>query len=340
MPRSTRNSPIDPKTKIFLANLGRRSLREKTAESKRRVVMTMVDFLEIPEKKIHKMINYYTFVDCGLQRWLWTFFHNSPFEAISFTYPEKKLWPYHMAKTPNGYWKGVRGKVRAVFALRKILQKTKASPADYPKLLTNDFFEKTGLERPLLRLFNYDRFAYLNAAFPDQYRPWEFKVTTPGFFDSDERIIEAVKWLIEEVLGYPMVSLSVHQVWEMQIGQNISQHMFCQNGLREILTHYSVSEACNMAYPGKFLPWSFIRHDMWSGQDGLELAARATKWLIEEHVGINPRSPKISCSFFRKHHLWGMLTSKKLGFNSSPAKALKNAFGDPDQYVPSPAPAE
>lgn len=307
--------------------LARRSLQERTPKGKRAVVLFLVSLLGLRFEDIPKALTYAIFVQFGLARWLWVFFNNSPFRAINHAYPGK-FHPYDMARAPMRQWKGERGKARAIRALQDILEDTGYGPECYPRLLTHNFFEEFKIAVPLGKIFGWDRFRYLDAAFPGAYRPWELSRTPQGFFDSPENVKLAVRWLVEEKLGYDMECLSVHDIWRLEIAsKRITKDTFLQHGLRELMATYGSPErVLRLAYPGKFLPWSFSRKDKWYGRSGKALAALATRWVIERYAKTSPLSPAITCSFFMKHGLWGMLTARSLGFNSSPRKALRNAY--------------
>ena len=167
----------------------------------------------------------------------------------------------------------------------------------------------------------------MDAAFPGKYHPWEFSITPRGYFDSLENQIKAVKWLVEEKLGYNMPNLSVFDVWEQKIALKITKETFSEYGLREIVaTHFSPEPVLRMVYPDKFLPWSFPSKPKWKGEKGRLLAAEATRWVVEELAGLSPSSPNLGWKFFVKNGLRGMITAKTLGFNSSPKAALTNAY--------------
>lgn len=312
--------------KWLLKKIAKRALREKTRKSKRAVILLLVHILGIEHGNIPKAINYETFIEYGLARFLWVFFNNSPFRAINYAYPGEFL-PYHMQRVVNNYWKGKVGKRRAIEAIRKVLIETMYDEDEYPRLLTWDFFEEFRLAVPLQKIFKCDRFAYLNEAFPDQYHPWEFSITPKFYFDESPHVEKAVRWLVEEKLEFDIPSLSVKEIWKYQIGRKITKEKFVEYGLREIIAiFHSPEPILRKIYPGKFMPWAFQSSGKWKGEIGKKRAAIATRWVIERYLGLSPHTVKVSCEFFREHGLWGMLTAKSLGFNSSPKAAMRNAY--------------
>jgi DNA-directed RNA polymerase specialized sigma24 family protein len=312
--------------KELLKKLERKSLVERTSENKRAVMWLLIHILGIDRKDISKKITYATFVQYKLQRWLWIFFNNSPFRAINCAYPGEFL-PHQMQKSPQRQWKGKRGRKRAIEVLKTILSNTGYASENFPKLITYKFFEEFKITTPLCKIFGWNRFEYLNAAFPDQFQPWELSVTPRDYFESLENTVKAVKWLIEEKLGYKMGELTVQDIWREHIDLRVTKQVFSDYGLREIMANYRFPEPIlRLVYPDKFLPWSFQRKGKWTGEKGKELAAKATRWVIEEYAKICPTSAMIDCNFFRENGLWGMLTAKSAGFNTSPKRALKNAY--------------
>ncbi len=306
--------------------LVRNSFAEKTVKSKRAVIFFLVKMLGLSEPEIPKRIKYETFLKLRISRWLWVFFNNSPFRALNLAYPGKFL-PYEMSRIPKKQWDGLRGKKRAIKALKLALEKTGYAPEHFPKLLNYHFFEEFRLVTPLKNIFEYDRFSYLNATFPSRYHAWDLSFTQRGFFDSLDHLKDATKWLVRKKLGYDIDGLSVHEIWEKKIALKIGKEDFCQNGLRGVMAVYGSPEpVLRLTYPGKFLPWSFQRRDKWYGRSGKALAALATRWVVERYAKISPLSPKITFYFFVQNGLHGMITARSLGFNSSPKKAMRNAY--------------
>lgn len=294
-------------------------------ERKAMVVWALVAIEDLPLALIAKKLNYAVFVRHALTGWLWAFFGNSPFRAINWAYPGKFL-PHHMAQAPMRHWSGRGGRERAIAALREALAAT-GHPEDlYPKIVTERFFEEFKLTSPLQKRFG-SHFAFLNAAYPKRFHPWEMAVTPPRFFENPANVVAATRWLVEQRLGIPLSTMSVREVWRGRYADAVTKEVFVTNGLSEIMATYKSPEpVMRMAYPGKFLEWSFQRKGKWEGRAGRKLAAKATRWLFDEYLGVSPLDVRITCETFRQNGLWGMLTAKSLGFRTSPLAALKNAY--------------
>jgi hypothetical protein len=289
------------------------------------VIYLLAKLLGLQEEETPKKINYQTFVDFGLQGWLWIFFNNSPYRALNCAYPGKFL-PHHMARAPNKYWSGRGGRSRAKKVLRSILEETGIDPEQYPKLITQRFLGEFKITTPVLKLFK-THYGYLNAAYPGRYHPWEMPYTTPNFFENKANVVKAVRWMVEEKLHYPIPDLTVKEIWRQRIALKITKEVFSQYGLREVMATYQSPEpVLRMVYPGKFLDWSFQNKSKWKGEAGKKLAARAVRWWVEDYLKLHPTSAELDWKMFVKNGFHGLITSRSLGFNSSPRAALRNAY--------------
>ncbi len=315
----------------ILIMLKNNALKQRSNKSISGVVWYLVHILDIEKKDIPKKLSFETFCKFSLQYYLWVFFNNSPYRAVNYAYPNQ-FSPYEMLRVPNGYWgSGEKigwGKRRAIKALKKVLENTGYPSELYPKIVTYQFLVEMRLTVPLNKFFGWSLYSYLNAVFPEKYKPWEMNFSPKGFFDKKDNIISAVKWMVEEKMNIPMGELTVCDVWEKGIGKKITKEIFSFYGLREVLAQYNNSPGKILfdVYPEKFLPWSFPSKSKWKGEKGKKLAAQATRWVIEEYVGISPLSYAIGWRFFVENGLHGMITSRSLGFNSSPKAALINAY--------------
>ncbi len=150
------------------------------------VVYCLVDFLAISPEKVPTKINYHTFVSYGLQYYLWIFFNNSPYRALRFAFPN--LNPTDMKKVPNGYWNGKVGKRRAIAILEKSLIESGYEKTDYPLIVNERFIESLGLSTPHQKHFYSSPYAFLDAAFPKIFKPWEMPHTPNGYFGKNENL--------------------------------------------------------------------------------------------------------------------------------------------------------
>lgn len=131
-----------------------------------------------------------------------------------------------------------------------------------------------------------------------------------------------VKLLIEDVLKWS----------DKQVVSNLSADTFKSNKLFSMLKrvfNYSVFNAIDAAYPGKYKPWLFKRvtQDYWN----LNTAKEATIWLINERLKIKEEEipTKLSVRVFYANGLAGMI--QKL-FNASLFATVNNAY--PNKFAP------
>ncbi|HOB90193.1 MAG TPA: hypothetical protein PLN18_01025 [Candidatus Colwellbacteria bacterium] len=237
------------------------ALKTKAKRAIRGVVWCLMELLGIRTEQAPKKINYGTFVKYGLSRYLWVFFNNSPYRALRYAYPELKA--KDMKKRPNNYWKGERGKRKAVEELREILLSSGYGERDYPLVVNHDFIVDHGLSFPLQTMYGSSPFLFLDAVFPGRFHPWEMATTPKYWFESDDRAIAATKWLVEEVLGFDIPNLDEKEIWRRRIGVKIRRSDFDDNGLRGLISQFgnSPKRLLELAYPGKFQEWDFQSKD-------------------------------------------------------------------------------
>uniref|UniRef100_A0A7C4R5S8 Uncharacterized protein n=1 Tax=candidate division CPR3 bacterium TaxID=2268181 RepID=A0A7C4R5S8_UNCC3 len=303
------------------------AIKTKDKRAIRGVIHCLVELLNISVDNISKEINYYSFKENGLGYFLWIFFNNSPYRALSMAYPQ--ITVESMKKAPNGYWSGRIGKSRGVRKLRKLLEESGYEKELFPSIVCESFIENNGLSRPYQAHFNSSPFHFLDAAYPRQFKPWEMN-WTPSEFMNTKMAKKAVRWVVEKRLGILLSEMHPHDVWREKVALRVTKEKLCEHGLRGFVKHFGDNSETLMrlVYPGKFQEWDFQRKGEWQGEAGRKLAAKATRWVIEDYSGLHPQSPKIDWRFFVENGLYGMISAKSLGFNSSPKAALQNAYPD------------
>jgi len=314
-------------TREKLDEIRKIALRTRDEKAVKATIYCLVSLMKVKEEDVPKVVNYDTFVKFGLQRFLWIFFSNSPYRALMMAYPD--LRPEDMKRRPNGYWDQSDSKEKAIKDFANLLLLSKYSKRSFPLIVNEKFLIDHKFRTPLNKFFNGSPFAFLDAAFPGKYKPWKMSVTPMRCFEDKIQITKATKWLVETVLKFNIPKMNEFDVWREEVGRKISKEDFEKNGLRGLLNRFNNSpgKILLFVYPDKFKEWSFSNNDKWSrGAESLELAARATRWVIEEYAKLDPQSSNIGYRFFISNGLHGMITSKKLGFNSSPKAALENAY--------------
>jgi hypothetical protein len=132
------------------------------------------------------------------------------------------------------------------------------------------------------------------------------------------------RYLLEDKLGIRVE----------EIPRAIHKRLFYENGLTWMLGScfdWSPYKAIDNAYPGRFHKWQFNVKGMWQGPDRFGLAARATRWMIEEQerVPVDEIPQRISATTFGKYNLRGMLS---VCFKGSFFRAIENAY--PGRFHP------
>lgn len=112
------------------------------------------------------------------------------------------------------------------------------------QLLSREVFHNYKLSGMLSHYFNDSPYEAINAAYPDRFKPWEMQCLPRNYWN-EKTSTEAVKWLIEEKLGWN----------EEQVCKNISVAVFKQYNLGGLLrTSFKDSsyDAIVATYPEKY----------------------------------------------------------------------------------------
>lgn len=245
-------------------------------------------------------------------------FNSSPFKAIDHAYPNKfNAWEFPFV--PSNYWSDVNNGVEHGIKATKWLieEKLKLSDEELKEQLSKKLFIENKMGSMLNICFNNSPYRAISLAYPNKFKPWEFKMSPMGYWKDVNNGIEATKWLIEERL----------KLNKIQIKEQLSIKLFKENNLIGMLSNCfndSPYEAINMAYPNEFKPWEFscVGQGYWQNEDNRRLAI---KWLIEEKLQLSDEEIKKQVSFklFKDNGLKGLLSCY---FNGSPFEAINFAY--------------
>lgn len=217
---------------------------------------------------------------------------------------------------PNGFWDSKDGKAKAFNILKWLIN-------DYLNLSRDEiientcikFFVKYRLRGMLMLLFNDSPVDAIMECFPNTFNICEFK-RVPNNYWSVETGVEAVKWLLEEKFRFT----------EDEIKTKCSYKLFKSNnlgGMLDIVFNGSSSNAIMYTYPNRFKEWELVNcpRSFWDLNNGI----KATKWLVEEKMNLNPRKDLvlIKRKDFVDNGLEGMLC---VLYNKSFDKALESAY--------------
>jgi len=126
--------------------------------------------------------------------YLFNTYYNSVSRALSEAYPDKEPW--ELGNVPAGYWTDQT----AAEAVRWLVNRKGWISASLPELFDRgEFSLKTfsefGLSTLIHRLFRRNLFQALNAAFPNQFYPWQFVQMPQSYWHNSENLQMAGKWL-------------------------------------------------------------------------------------------------------------------------------------------------
>lgn len=112
--------------------------------------------------------------------------------------------------------------------------------------------------------------------------------------------------------------------------ESLSKDDICSYGLRGLLAKYGNSTygLFKGLFPSKIHPWTiFGAKKIWS-ENPHEIAASAVQWLFERYLEVPIKDiPSVAtCDLFWNVGYSGIMTNRRLGFNSSPFRALDNAY--------------
>ncbi len=169
-------------------------------------------------------------------------FDGSIYMVLNATYPDEyKRW--EIKPIPKSYWTR-ETEIEAIKWL--IEEKLNWSHEDVRKQLSTETFKQYGLYSMLYNMFNGSIYMALNLAYPNEYKPWELKVTPRGYW-TRETAIEAIKWLIEEKLNWT----------DEEVCNRFSHNILVEYGLDGMVCSIfknKTYDALNAAYPNKYKP--------------------------------------------------------------------------------------
>lgn len=193
------------------------------------------------------------------------------------------------------------------------------TPDDLPKLFTESFITSSGLSKSY-EWAHESRFKLVDLAIPGKFKPWQFGETEAWLQDkrSEEAAKEAMKWLMTEKLACT----------EADLPETLRRNIFKENGLEPLLelfgnSCYNITEA---VFPGLFKIWQFPEDEqlLWFGENKYAIAAEATKWLLEEKLGLplSELPKRVSARDFHSNGLSNLLDL----FNQNIPTLIDNAY--------------
>jgi hypothetical protein len=225
-----------------------------------------------------------------------------------------------IVRFPNGFWKRPESDQNAIeitkYFITYILE---WDDVDIKEKWCSNILKKNSLGGMLSVVFFKSPYNIINLAYPNRFKPWEFK-RVPMNYWTLETGIEAIRWLFEEKLEWS----------DDDIKRNLSCNVFIENGIGGMfyVVFKSIAfDAINSAYPGRFMPWQFkhTTNGYWTLESGIE----ATKWLVEKKLKWSDSDikQKLSRNVFIENGLNGML---QICYGKSYKKAIRSAYPESD----------
>lgn len=293
----------------------------------RAVRALILDVAGIPINDVSKKVNYQFFLETGFQNILWTFYNNSPAQAIQDAFPGQfEVW--NLAKVPQKYWKGKRGLDRAKQAMVWFAKRKEIRTAEDCKNITGDDFKAAGLSGMLQRVFQDSTYFALYTIFPD-LKPWNVKQTSATYFNFKiNRKYALTNYLSYRDIG-DISELTAEETYDTDIRRVGLKDRLNDYGLRGLLNRYNNStyDLFTDIFPEQILPWTLNSKKAWENNP-LETAALAVRWLYEKYLKIPVEEipQNSSWELFQNVGFLGIITNRNIGFNGSHLKAIHNAY--------------
>lgn len=120
-----------------------------------------------------------------------------------------------------------------------------------PKKISTKTFRENKLGGMVQNLFNNSIIKAIENAYPNRFKPWEFNRVPLRFWEDDENIKQAVKWVVEEKLNIN----TKEQLIEKFTSENLNRY-----GLSTISNMKGLYGLIDMAYPNRFKPEDFNKY--------------------------------------------------------------------------------
>ena len=295
----------------------------------RRLMRSVIEEVHgLSKEEAAQKINYKFFVDNGLQPLLWMFYDNSPFYAITDAF-KGELIPWDFRRKPQGFWEGKRGYERALESIEWFANKKNIKNVRDCRQIKLEDFEAVGLSGMIQRHFNSSPYLALRAKFPE-LKPWQTKQTPAGFFDNKDNQLDAVlSFLLSQ--GIPSIlEFTPEETYETGIRTIVSRESMDNSGLRGLIEKFggSTYRLYSTLFPAQILPWTLCgTKEPWK-KDPKKTAAQAIRWLFDDYLKVLVADiPEYaSCKLFWRVGFSGILTNRRVGFNSSPYAAVDSAY--------------
>lgn len=216
----------------------------------------------------------------------------------------------------------------AVSAVQSLLSRIKGrlqKPEDLPELFNDELIISSGLAN-VYEWADKSRFSMIDLAMPQKYKPWQFSETDQWLKENELNSCarEALEWVMSEKLGCSRGDLPAM----------LSREVFEQANLGLLLEKFdnSIYKLVNQVFPNIYKPWQFKEEEslIWFQENRMEIAQEATKWLIEERLGLPVEDvpARLTVKDFHSNGLAKLLDL----FNQNIYQIIENAY--PGKFKP------
>src|SRR3989344_1046749 len=293
----------------------------------RNIIKIAIEEIEkIPREEISEKVDKDFTKRMGLRGLIWAFYNNSIFSALSDCYPFLNMYDI---RKPNGFWSGKNGYDNAKTAISYFIKKKKIKNEKDCKRITEKDFEKFGLEAMLSVLFNGSPFLALKTHF-QELKPWNMKNIKKGFLDSDENQRGFLDAFLIENNRSPLNGLTAEETYDLHLRDFVNLKSMENFGMAGLLFNKYGHSPYNLFlhhYPDQILPWTLQTMQSWK-DNPRKTGAEAIRWLFDDYLKIDLEEiPSYATErLFRNVGFSGILTNKRIGYNTSTYRAVNSAY--------------
>ncbi len=177
--------------------------------------------LQMPVPDVPHKLRKPHFLEAGLGK-LYAKYGNTVYAALD-AFPDR----WHILdfdKVPNDYWKGEKGKQRALDGVRWLFEEKLPSDEgrkiginEIPALSSTALFRRYKLLGLLESHFSQSHIQAVMQAYPGRFKPWEFSRVPTGFWRGEgveARVEDAMSWLLLDRLALPVRTIEAGRVPE------------------------------------------------------------------------------------------------------------------------------
>ncbi|KYG33861.1 hypothetical protein [Bacillus gaemokensis] len=266
---------------------------------------------QLTEEQIYQEFSTNWLIKNKLNTPLKNFWGSNPYKMINDLYPNRfKEWLFK--NVPKDYWT----EKTALKALKwTIEEKEQLIEEQVPQRTDIKWFERNKLAVPLRRFWSSSPYKMINDLYPNRFKAWQFPKVPRGFW-TKEKVLEALKWTIEE-----KEQLTDKELMMIFSANWLRKHRLVQH----LVTYwdYSPFKMLDDLYPGHFKEWDFKRapKNFWTKEKALE----AFSWTIKEKEQLTEEQllQKINRDWVKQHKL---LTPYQRYWNGNPHKMLSDLY--------------